>query len=78
MFALLDTRELQGSRRLLIVDSWTMKEKPMNTYRWLTLSAAIVITMLEAWLFTGASASASQAGSAPIVVMVTAAAAARR
>ena len=29
----------------------------MKTYRWLTLSAAIVITVLEAWLFTGASAS---------------------
>ncbi len=46
----------------------------MNTHRWLTLSAAIVITMLEAWLFTGASASASQANPAPTVVMVTAAA----
>jgi hypothetical protein len=46
----------------------------MNAYRWLTLSTAIVITMLEAWLFTGASASASQPAPAPTVVMVTAAA----
>ena len=31
----------------------------MRTYRWLTLSAAIAITMLETWLFTGASAVAA-------------------
>ena len=37
--------------------SSTMQATVMKTYRWLTLSAAIVITVLEAWLFTGASAS---------------------
>jgi hypothetical protein len=31
----------------------------MKTHRWLTLGAAIVITVLETWLFTAASASAS-------------------
>ena len=45
----------------------------MRTYRWLTLSAAIAITMLEGWLFTGASAVAvSQADAPTPVVMVTA------
>jgi len=39
------------------VHSSTMQATVMKTYRWLTLSAAIVITVLEAWLFTGASAS---------------------
>src|SRR5437660_1101684 len=63
MFAVLDTRELQASRRLLLVHSSTMQETVMKIYRWLTLSAAIVITVLEAWLFTGASA--SQIDSAP-------------
>ena len=43
----------------------------MKTYRWLTLSAAIIITVLEAWVFTGASASASQIDTPPTVVMVT-------
>ena len=43
----------------------------MKTYRWFTLSAAIVITMLEAWVFTGASASASQIDSPARVVMIT-------
>jgi hypothetical protein len=43
----------------------------MKTYRWLTLSAAIVITVLEAWLFTGASASAAQTDAPTTVVMVT-------
>ena len=42
----------------------------MKTYRWLTLSAAIVITALEAWLFTGASA--SEVDPPTTVVMVTA------
>jgi mono/diheme cytochrome c family protein len=32
----------------------------MKSYRWLTLSAALGVTVLEAWLFTAASASASQ------------------
>jgi hypothetical protein len=32
----------------------------MKTSRWLMLSAAILITVLEAWIFTGASASAPQ------------------
>ncbi len=41
----------------------------MKASRWLTLSAAIVITVLEAWLFTGASA--SQIDAPPTVVMVT-------
>ena len=31
----------------------------MRTYRWLTLTAAILITALEAWVFTGASATAA-------------------
>ena len=48
----------------------------MRTYRWLTLSAAIVITVFEAWLFTGASAVAAVPTGAPVpVVMVTAASA---
>jgi hypothetical protein len=33
----------------------------MRTYRWLTLAAAILITALEIWAFTGASASANAA-----------------
>jgi len=45
----------------------------MRTYRWLTLSAAIVITVLEVWLLTGTSATASQIDSPMTVVMVTAA-----
>jgi cytochrome c oxidase cbb3-type subunit 2 len=36
-----------------------MKETRMN-HRWLTLSAAIAITVLEIWLFSGTSASAAQ------------------
>ena len=43
----------------------------MKTHRWLTLGAAILITVLEAWVFTGASASASQIDPAATVVMVT-------
>lgn len=43
----------------------------MKTYRWLTLAAAIAITVLEAWVFTGASASASQIDTPATVVMVT-------
>jgi hypothetical protein len=44
----------------------------MRTYRWLTLGAAIVITVLEAWLFTGASAAAaSQIDAATPVMTVT-------
>ena len=43
----------------------------MKTYRWFTLGAAIVITVLEAWVFTGASASAPQSDPAATVVMVT-------
>lgn len=31
----------------------------MKTYRWLTLVAALLITVLEAWAFAGASANAS-------------------
>jgi hypothetical protein len=37
----------------------------MRTYRWLTLAAAILITALEIWAFTGASASTSAAQPAP-------------
>ena len=37
----------------------------MKSYRWFTLSAAIVITVLEVLLLTGASASASQIDSPP-------------
>jgi hypothetical protein len=37
-----------------------MWETFMKTYRWLTLSAAVVITLHEAWLFAGASTSAAQ------------------
>jgi hypothetical protein len=33
----------------------------MRNYRWLTLGAALVIIALEAWLFTSASAVATQA-----------------
>ena len=43
----------------------------MKTHRWLTLSAAIVLTVLEVWVFTGASASAPQIDTAATVVMVT-------
>jgi hypothetical protein len=53
------------------MDSWTKQETVMKPYRWLTLSAAIVITMLEAWLFTGASANASQIDAPTSVVMIT-------
>jgi hypothetical protein len=42
----------------------------MKTYQWFTLSAALVITGLEAWLFTGASASAPQIDSPTTVVVV--------
>jgi hypothetical protein len=42
----------------------------MKTYRWLTLSAAILVTALEAWLFTGASARASQIDAPTTMVMV--------
>jgi hypothetical protein len=45
----------------------------MRTYRWLTLGAAIAITVLEAWLFTGASAAASQTDTPITMVTVTAA-----
>lgn len=41
----------------------------MRTYRWLTLGAAIVITALEVWGFTGASATASQIDAPATVVM---------
>lgn len=44
----------------------------MKTYRWLTLSAAIVITVLEAWVFTSASASTSQIDAPTTVVMAAA------
>lgn len=37
----------------------------MKSYRWLTLGAALVITVLEAALFTGASASTSPIDSPP-------------
>lgn len=53
------------------MDSWTKKEMLMKTHRWITLSAAIVITVLEAWLFTGTSANAAQADTPTTVVMVT-------
>ena len=43
----------------------------MKTSRWLTLSAAIVITVLEAWLFAGASAVASQNAVPSPVMKVT-------
>jgi hypothetical protein len=42
----------------------------MKTYQWFTLSAALVITGLEAWLFTGASASAARIDSPTTVVVV--------
>jgi hypothetical protein len=42
----------------------------MKTYRWFTLSAAILVTVLEVWLFTGASASASQIDAPTTVAMV--------
>ena len=42
----------------------------MKTYQWFTLSAALVITGLEAWLFTGASASEPQIDSPTTVVAV--------
>ena len=46
----------------------------MRTYRWMTLVAAIAITVLEAWLFTGASAASASPIDAPTaVVWVTAA-----
>jgi hypothetical protein len=45
----------------------------MRTYRWITLVAAITITALEAWLFTGASAAAASQIDAPTpMVWVTA------
>jgi hypothetical protein len=42
----------------------------MKIYRWFTLGAAILITVLEAWIFTGASASAAQIDSPVTVMMV--------
>lgn len=33
----------------------------MKTSHWLTLAAAIMITVLEAWIFTGESATAVEA-----------------
>jgi hypothetical protein len=46
----------------------------MKAYRWFTLAAAIAITALEAWLFSGASAAAAPPIDAPTsVAMVTAA-----
>ena len=33
----------------------------MKTSRWLTLAAAILITVLEVWIFTGESATAVEA-----------------
>jgi hypothetical protein len=48
----------------------------MKTYRWITLVAAIAITALEAWLFTGASAATASEIDAPTPVLwVTAASA---
>lgn len=40
----------------------------MATYRWLTLAAAIVITVLEAWSFTAASAVAPAPGLIPVAL----------
>jgi len=45
----------------------------MKIYRWLTFGAAIVITVLEAWLFTGASATAAQLDTSRAVETLTAA-----
>lgn len=42
----------------------------MRTYRWFTLVAAITITALEAWLFTGASAAAASPVDAPMSIMM--------
>jgi hypothetical protein len=42
----------------------------MKIYRWFTLCAAIVITVLEAWLFTSASATDTQTDSPTKVEMV--------
>jgi hypothetical protein len=42
----------------------------MKTYRWLTLGAALVITALEVWVFTGASAAAASQVDAPTPVMM--------
>jgi hypothetical protein len=43
----------------------------MKTSRWLTLAAAIMITVLEAWIFTGASATSVQAADATADVTLT-------
>ena len=44
----------------------------MRTYKWITLVAAIAITVLEGWLFTGASTATASAADAPTpVVTVT-------
>jgi hypothetical protein len=37
----------------------------MKTYKWLTLGAALVITALETWLFTGANAAIAAQVDAP-------------
>jgi hypothetical protein len=65
-----ETRALQMPCRLLIVDFTTMQERLMKTYRWLTLGAALVITALEVWVFTGASAAAASQVRAPTPVMM--------
>jgi hypothetical protein len=41
----------------------------MKTYRWLALSAALVITALEVWLFTGANAAVAAQVDAPTPVV---------
>ena len=43
----------------------------MRTYRWLTLIAAIVMTVLEAWVFTGASATATAQTPSPGVTLTS-------
>jgi hypothetical protein len=68
--AVQETRALQTPRRLLIVDFTTMQERLMKTYRWLTLGAALVITALEVWVFTGASSAAASQVDAPTPVMM--------
>jgi hypothetical protein len=72
MIAVLDIRHLHAPPRLLTMDSRTRQETHMKTSRWLTLAAAIMITVLEAWIFTGASATAVQAADATADVTLTA------
>ena len=61
MIAILDIGSAHTAPKLLTMDSRTTQETLMKTSHWLTLAAAIMITAIEAWVFTGESATAVEA-----------------